>query len=174
MHSSIYHSDSILETALDLLEACDGPFWIHAKGESMLPLVRNGDRLQVEPCKDLPQLGEILIFRHGIGLVAHRLLCLSLNPQGEIVCLAQGDYALSPDPPIGIEHVAGRAVTLRREERVLNLNTPIWQKVGRAVSAFQSIFLGIGGKTHLSLLLRYVARSCIVLFMKLTLVVLKW
>ena len=174
MRPSVYYPDTIIETALDLLEASDGPFWIHAKGKSMQPLVRNGDRLQVEPCRDLPQLGDILIFRHGNGLVAHRLLCLSHNPQGEIVCLAQGDYALSPDPPIGIKEVAGRAITLRREERELNLSTPIWQKVGRAVSAFQSIFLGVGGKTHLSLLLGYVARSCIVLFMKLNLVVLKW
>ena len=174
MHPPVYHPDTILETALDLLETYDEPFWIHAKGQSMLPLVRSGDRMQVEPCNDLPQLGDILIIRHGNGLIAHRLLSLSLNPQGEIVCLAQGDNALSPDPPIGFEHVAGRAITLRREEQVLNLNTPIWQKVGREVSAFQSIFLGIGGKKHLSLLVRYVARSCIVLFLKLNLVVLKW
>jgi signal peptidase I len=60
-------------------------------GESMLPLMREGDRLRIQSGNDLPRHGEIITFHCKNGLVALRLLRLSRSPQGESLCLAQGD-----------------------------------------------------------------------------------
>jgi len=163
MHPPIKNPDAIIDTALELLEAQGGDFWMLAKGESMSPLIRDGDRIQVRPFQAPPQSGEILIFHRSNGLVAHRLLRLRHNRQGESVCLAQGDHALSPDPPLSLDQVAGRAVAVRRGERELHLDTPAWQRVGGAVSALQLVFSGLGESAWL----RRSMRTLIGLLMKI-------
>src|SRR3989304_729459 len=97
--------DPNLDTVLELLESHGGDFWTVATGDSMMPLIREGDRLLVQPAQSPLRRGEIMVFRSESRLIAHRLLRLRRNPQSESVYLAQGDHALSPDPPISFNQV---------------------------------------------------------------------
>ena len=144
MHQPANTHDPILETALDLLESQNGDFWLQVKGTSMLPIFREGDRILVQRLKSLPVRGDVLALRQSKSLVAHRLLRLSYDSRGERTCLTQGDHALSPDPPIPIDQVAGLAVLLQRGPKVLRLDNPDWMRVGNAISLYQQAFLRAG------------------------------
>jgi hypothetical protein len=149
MHQPANTHDPILETALELLESQNGDFWLQVKGGSMLPIIREGDRILVQRLKSPPVRGDILALRRDNGLVAHRLLRLSQDSQGVKTCLTQGDHTLSPDPPISIDQVAGRAVLLQRGCKVLRLAKPGWMRVGNAVSRYQLAFSRAGRYRHL-------------------------
>jgi signal peptidase I len=137
MDPPINNPEEISAAALELLESHRGDFWTVVKGGSMLPLIKDGDRVHVHPLPGLPQRGDILVFHRADGLVAHRLLRLSAATEGENVCLTQGDNTLTPDPPLSLNHVVGRAVTLSRGEKELCLDAPAWQRLGRLVGAIQ-------------------------------------
>jgi len=140
MHPPIHDPDALTDIALNLLESQDKGFWMLVKGQSMLPIVQDGDRLQVQPLQDPPVRGEVLVFRRTNGLVAHRLLRLSQDSRGKRTCLTQGDHTLSPDPPISIDQVLGHASLLHRGPKVLHLDTPAWGRVGNVISVLQLAF----------------------------------
>lgn len=156
----------MIETALELLETDGKIYWTVARGESMLPLIRDGDRLQVLPNHDLPSPGDILVFHHKNGLVAHRLLRLMRDAKEDIFYLMQGDHAIHPDPPITVEQVIGRVTALSRGEQYLQLETPTWQRIGRVVSACQSLLIGLKSRSRISRILRRSTRACIGLLLK--------
>lgn len=140
MCSNLRHPDPILDTALGLLESHSGEFWMLVTGESMLPLIREGDRLLAQPLQGIPVRGDILVCRQANGLVAHRLLRILQVSQGDVIFITHGDHALSPDPPISGAQITGRVITLQRGQKVLRLDTPGWRRVGGAVSVFQIAF----------------------------------
>jgi signal peptidase I len=137
MHQPANTHDPILETALELLESQNSDFWMLVKGMSMLPIIREGDRILVQPLKSPPVRGDILALHQANGLVAHRLLRLSYDSVGEGSYLTQGDHALMPDPPVTIDQILGRAVTLQHGSKILRLDEPGWMRIGRAVCIFQ-------------------------------------
>jgi hypothetical protein len=152
-------------TVLELLESHGGDFLTLVRGDSMFPLIKDGDRLHIRPLQELPQPGDILAFRRLNGLVAHRLLILSNTSEGECFCLAQGDHAILPDPPVPLSLVIGRAVVLHRGESVLSLETPTWRHLGSLVGAIQLVLLRLRAGNRL----RRCGRHCITLLIKIVL-----
>ena len=167
MAQPVNYPNSIIETALELLEVRDGVLWMLAKGDSMYPLVCTGDLLRVQPVKELPQRGDILVFHYGNVLAAHRLLDLRQNQQGLVTSQTQGDHALHPDPPMAMEQVISRAIALQRQGQELHLDTPPWRRIGRAVSTLQYIFLRVEDRTRPGIFVHRLTRACITLFLEL-------
>jgi Peptidase S24-like len=64
--------------------------WIEATGGSMLPLIRPGDRLLVRFGETAVRRGEVIVFRHGGLIVAHRVVG-SRHRDGERRLIAKGD-----------------------------------------------------------------------------------
>jgi hypothetical protein len=151
--------------ALELLESHGGDFLTLVRGNSMLPLIKDGDHLDVRPLQGLPQPGDILAFRRLNGLVAHRLLILSNTSEGGCLCLAQGDCALLPDPPVPLSLVTGRAVALHRGESVLSLETSTWRRLGNLVASVQLLLLRLKAGNWL----RRGTMLCIALLIKIVL-----
>ena len=74
--------------------------WIEATGRSMLPLIRPGDRLLVGFGEQEARLGDVIIFRHGGQVVAHRVVG-GRRRDGVRRLIAKGD-----NEPLATEDVA--------------------------------------------------------------------
>jgi Peptidase S24-like len=65
--------------------------WIEATGNSMLPLIQPGDRLRVAFGEQDARRGDVIIFRHGGMVVAHRVVG-SRQRDGVRRLIAKGDH----------------------------------------------------------------------------------
>ena len=86
-----------------------------AHGESMAPLVRDGDVLLVAPV----EIGKLLVgdvvlcLSHPGRVVVHRVVALSDSVSG-LQALIQGDNVRNPDGAFGADSILGRLVSLER------------------------------------------------------------
>jgi signal peptidase I len=85
-------------------------------GTSMLPAIRPGDvvAFQALDAEDVSNPGDIVLFRRGGSLVAHRVVART-----RAGLLTQGDSLGAPDPEVAHVDVIGRGVGLKRNGRVL-------------------------------------------------------
>jgi len=92
------------------------PFCFRGLGSSMLPALRPGDEALFEPLADLPpRRGDVLLYRAGDRLVAHRLLAADADGHLRL----RGDALAADDPPVPAAAVLGRLVAIRRGRREL-------------------------------------------------------
>lgn len=145
-------AEAHLDAALELIAAGDGYFMMQASGESMLPLIRAGDRLHVRALRQPVQPGELLVYQRPGGLTVHRLIRRTLSPDGEPKYRLQGDNALAPDPPVDAQQVIGRVISVYHSQRELRLDTPAWRRIGQMLAVFRSPWMdanpnhAIGGR----------------------------
>lgn len=84
-----------------------------ARGDSMHPLIREGDVLHVDPVDPaLVRRGEVVLVRAMRGLTAHRVVEVS---EGRI--LTRGDNSAGCDHPSELSDVLGRVTLLERAGR---------------------------------------------------------
>jgi Peptidase S24-like len=85
------------ELAEELLRS-SGTMWLRVTGRSMLPSIRPGDKLLIEPAgfNDI-SIGDVAVFSHGRQFVAHRVVSTpsdaKIQTQGD--ALGQADVPLS-------------------------------------------------------------------------------
>lgn len=81
---------------------------LDARGASMWPLLRTGDRLTVEPATATSlRPGDIAVVERAHGLVAHRVV--TTDP-----LVTRGDRWTTDDAPAGDDAIVGRVRALRR------------------------------------------------------------
>jgi signal peptidase len=86
-----------------------------AHGSSMFPAIRDGELITVAPLAGAPiRTGDIVLFRHRRGAVAHRVVGLRTARGGLVEVIARGDAAHSEDEPIRAERILGRVVAVER------------------------------------------------------------
>ena len=124
----------VVINAIDLLVADHQEFCLLVQGNSMLPLIRVGDLLLIRQQTDAVHQGEILTFRLGEQLVAHRVLKVYRAAQGLTGFLTKGDHSLSIDPMVSLDQVIGKVVAIRRGERQMRLDRQGWQAANRIIS----------------------------------------
>jgi hypothetical protein len=87
--------------------------WIEATGGSMLPLIRPGDRLLVGFGEQDARRGDVIVFRHGGLVVAHRVIG-SRRGDGVFRLIAKGDNEpfatedVAPAELLGVVRAVGR------------------------------------------------------------------
>lgn len=85
------------------------------RGRSMLPTLREGDRIVVAPCLGLPRPGEILVRRDArAGFVAHRLVVVEME-DGRRLYRTQGDNEAALDAGCRREDLLGRVTAVVRD-----------------------------------------------------------
>jgi phage repressor protein C with HTH and peptisase S24 domain len=82
-----------------------------ARGDSMDPVIRDGDSLHVEPC-DAIRRGDVVLVLAERGLTAHRVIAL----RGDLV-ITRGDNAPAEDDAVSRERVLGKVTRVVREGR---------------------------------------------------------
>jgi hypothetical protein len=111
--------DYFTDVCADLLQhGCCVRF--RADGHSMAPTIRPGETLIVEPLgAAAPRPGDILLYRWGAGVRAHRLLRIDRTSSASLV--TQGDALDSPDAPVPTDLVIGRVRAVERHRRTVPL-----------------------------------------------------
>lgn len=102
-----------------------------ARGNSMWPLIRSGDWLDVQPVPgESLRRGDILLCSPEPGkLVAHRLVKIQAGTAGKIYH-TRGDAARRPGETLSARDVLGLVVAIRRQGRVIRADSLAW-KLGR-------------------------------------------
>ena len=92
-----------------------------AEGESMYPTIRDGELITVAAVSTREVVrGDVLLCRHGIRVLAHRVV--GVTPCGTARFFElRGDAKASCDAPVGADAVVGRVVGVRRNGRVIPL-----------------------------------------------------
>ena len=123
---------------------------IALKGTSMLPTLCEHDELILEPLRDEPSVGDVLLFRVGDYHIVHRL-----------IRYADGLYTMQGDNNIDVEYarrdnLQARVVEVkRRNGSTVRTDSPEWQRISRRslrrgrVKRWLYRWLGRGGRKQL-------------------------
>ncbi len=95
-------------------------------GSSMAPLLQDGDILVVEHGNGDLRLGDVIVFRAGGRIKAHRLLRRRRAADGGLSYLTKGDASVGYDAPVPAEQVIGRVVEVHGPNRHRRLESPFW------------------------------------------------
>jgi hypothetical protein len=101
------------------------PFAFRGDGASMWPTLRAGDEALFVPFDGEPQRGEVLLYRAGDRLLAHRLV----GTTGAHLRL-RGDAMPDEDPPVSRSAVLGRLTAIRRQGREIQASHPGFHLAG--------------------------------------------
>jgi len=126
-------SEAALDAALRLWQTTGRRHTIPIEGSSMLPLLRHGDQVAVAHGLDDLRRGDVIVFRRGDRLVAHRLL-----KTGRQTFITKGDHTLHLDAPVPAAAVLGRVIGMRRGARFAALDTPAWRQAGALIAALSA------------------------------------
>lgn len=81
-----------------------------AEGDSMQPVIRNGDYVRVVPCAPSElRRGDVILAATARGLTAHRIVRIS-----ERGIITRGDHSLRVDPPVEPASVLGRVAEVEQ------------------------------------------------------------
>jgi signal peptidase I len=136
--------EDILETAVSLMRQAAAEHDIPISGDSMLPLIRHGDRVRLKYGTDGIERGEVIVFRQGQGLVAHRVLSSAAGDSG-LHFLTKGDNVLRADSPVAADDVLGRVLAIKRGARQMSLDTPAWRTASWLTAMVMLLWIRIYG-----------------------------
>lgn len=99
-----------------------GTFCFSAHGSSMLPFIRDGDVLIIQPAEAMTlEVGDAALYHAAAKrLVAHRVVGKDIR-SGRVVLVLRGDALSGPGEAIGARQVLGRVVGIRRGKKVFHL-----------------------------------------------------
>lgn len=120
---------SVLEAALGIWGQAGRQQFIPITGRSMLPFIQDGDRVLVaHGCADVRR-GDVVVFRRGGRLIAHRVLRI-YHRRSERVFITKGDHIRRFDPPVNANEIVGRVLAVERGGRQMALDATAWRVVG--------------------------------------------
>ena len=98
---------------------------VRARGRSMWPLLRDGDRLTVAPIRGVARHGDVVVCESGDGYCkAHRVLG-RLRRGGETIYRIRGDAEPGVGEAVETARVIGVAVAVERDGRSFRLDTGV-------------------------------------------------
>jgi Peptidase S24-like len=114
-HSALFHS--VIADGL----ATGATVRFRAEGDSMYPTIRDGETIAVVAVSASEIVcGDILLCRHGVRLLAHRVVAATASA-GNLMFELQGDAKSSCDAPIGAHAVIGKVISVQRNGRSIRL-----------------------------------------------------
>jgi len=131
-----------------------------AHGGSMMPFIKPGDLVSVEPVlNEKLNVGDIVIFHSGELSIIHRML-FQYSRGGSTWLLTKGDSVDSPDAPVHSSRVLGKVVSIERNGRKLDLNSPFFRTLSvflALISPVSGYYMPVGVKIN-GLIRRFAAR----------------
>jgi hypothetical protein len=101
---------------------------VRARGGSMHPIIRDGDRVRIEPVRaDELRAGDIIAYRRGGRLFVHRYLGRWANSGA---MRTRGDSHSRVEPPLDPSEVLGRVTAVGRYGKQLRLSHASWRTLG--------------------------------------------
>lgn len=97
-----------------------------ATGNSMLPFIRDGDAVELDPMQALPRAGEIVLAHCYTGpYVLHRVV----RVEGDEFFM-RGDSQRNREGPFTLSDVLGRVTVIRRGRQAMAVNRGFWRCAG--------------------------------------------
>jgi signal peptidase I len=104
---------------------------LRVSGDSMHPLIRQGDSIRIERCAlEILGIGDIITFKRDGAYYTHRLLRIVTRGSATRV-MTKGDNEVNADPPVSPDQILGRVAVIRKKNRTLYLETPFWRFINR-------------------------------------------
>ena len=122
-------NNTTLQAALDIWKQTGHHQTIPIEGQSMLPLFREGDQVQVAYGAAV-RPGDVVAFRQQGKLIVHRLLRTCYKHGESPLFITKGDNALHLDPPLKRSDMLGRVIRVERKGRSMRLDTWPWWVTG--------------------------------------------
>ena len=119
---------------------------ISVVGNSMLPLMRDGNHVLVAHDSTSIHIGDVIVFWQSDHLFVHRVIRIERTSQ-PVRFLTKGDNAPNFDSPVSVEEVIGRVIAIQRDDREILLDTKAWRASGYLIAwttLLLSMFLAIG------------------------------
>jgi signal peptidase I len=132
-------TDSLASQIFDIWKDTKHNSTVQVSGSSMHPLIEDGDSVVVTHTHQELKPGEIVAFRKGQRIVVHRVLrCYQLGD--ETIYVTRGDHNRHIDPRVHEQAIVGRvAVIVRKNNKRIDLETPLWRLIGRMMAKSMSI-----------------------------------
>ena len=128
-------SEPVLEALIDFWAQTGREHEVTVRGNSMRPLVRNGDKARIAHGLGKLKRGDVVAYQRSGELVVHRLIRI-VHGAGEPRFLIKGDNVAGRDPTVHASKVLGRVVALQRAGKWRRLDTPLMQAIGWIVATF--------------------------------------
>lgn len=131
-------SKATLDAALALWKQTGRHYPMAMHGSSMRPLLRDGDQIEVIYGTGQLHRGDVIVFKLGEQVVAHRLL--KIRRGGDTLrFLAKGDNRLDADLLLDSGQVLGRVLSVTRTGHTLPLDTTAWRTIGWLIARLGEI-----------------------------------
>jgi signal peptidase I len=102
-------------------------------GNSMFPLIQNGDRVLVSHVHSDIRPGDIIVFWQDGRLLIHRVIRVS-GESTSPAFFTKGDNAQGFDFPSTVQEMIGKVVAIERGQRRISLDTTNWRFAGRLIA----------------------------------------
>jgi signal peptidase I len=106
---------------------------VHARaaGPSMCPLIRDGDRVLIEPgsAADL-RIGDVVLYRNEGHYIIHRLV----KKAGPGTVITRGDNRTWDDPPVPVGNIMGTVVQIEGRGRRVALTGTLGRRFARTIA----------------------------------------
>jgi signal peptidase I len=135
-----------LKVVAELLSQTGEEYYIPLHGNSMLPLLRDGDQLLVTPRIDEIRLGDIVVFQRDGEWVSHRVLRVEEGGTNGLSLHTKGDRVIRPDKPFSVNLLVGKVLAVRRAGKQMQLDTRGWRQVGKILVGMMMVEVGLYGK----------------------------
>lgn len=113
--------------------------YLRVSSGSMAPLLQVGDEVGVQPVKPRQlRPGDIVVISEHDQFLTHRFIGLRQGPSGPVI-ITQGDRVRLVDRPWTEQQLLGRAVSRRRQSRVLWLDFGVGQRLNRGLAALSHL-----------------------------------
>jgi hypothetical protein len=112
-----------LDAVVGLMGRTGGGAVLPMQGESMVPLLREGQLVAVDLSPFEPEVGDLILYRQLDYLVVHRYLGPATREDGHPTLRTRGDACLGLDPPLERARVRGRVVAVESEGRWWSLDS---------------------------------------------------
>lgn len=115
------------------------PIYVNARGMSMYPFIKNGDRIKIEPINNkCLKLGDIVAVdmrqKQGPWFFAHRIVRIA-GSNGNRIYFTKGDFhERGLDKPVVSELIAGKVTEIQREDIRIGLYLPLWQRLNSIIA----------------------------------------
>ncbi len=133
-----YLKDKLYEFTDELLGAKQ-EVKIRVFGNSMFPLLRNGDTVVVERCEiNKLKSGDIILFRARGKWIAHRLHKIK-KKESKIIFKTKGDSCIKNDKPFGVAEFVGKVISYQRNAEMINIQRKYIDRIGKLIVLFSFV-----------------------------------
>jgi hypothetical protein len=120
---------------------------IRTRGQSMEPLLQDGDEIEFRAGRQEPRFGDLILFFRSDRLVAHRVIGRRFQ-DGKPMVLEKGDKS-SQASLIPVDLIQGKVIRIMKPGRIILLESPVSRMMGKMTAVCSLIDYGLSQQPSL-------------------------